>query len=73
MKRPVEFWATVALALVVVYMIHDAYGSRQNNTVHIEEIHVEDAWEPAGIYWEQPQACMLNTTDWPCMNAEGCA
>ena len=64
MKRPVEFWAVVALALVIVYMMHDAYGSRPNTAVrdviHIEEIHVEDAWEssvsphfePAGIYYE---------------------
>ena len=60
MKRPVEFWATVALALVVVYMIHDAYGSKQNpamrDVIHIEEIHVEDLrdtdFEPAGVYTE---------------------
>ena len=76
MKRPTEFWAAVALALVIAYMIHDAYGSRQNtamrDVIHIEEI-VEDAWEPAGLYWEHPQACLLNTSDWPCMKAEGCA
>lgn len=58
MKRPVEFWATVALALVVVYMIHDAYGSKHTvqEVIHIEEIHVEDAkqsdFEPAGVYTE---------------------
>ena len=60
MKRPVEFWATVALALVIVYMIHDAYGSKQNpamrDVIHIEEIHIEDprdtAFEPAGVYTE---------------------
>ena len=40
MKRPVEFWAAVVLALVVVYMIHDAYGSRYNTAIHIEEIDV---------------------------------
>jgi hypothetical protein len=66
MKRPVEFWATVALALVIVYMIHDAYGERTHTpreVVHIEEIVIEDAWEssisplfePAGIYYEKAQ------------------
>ena len=73
MKRPVEFWAAVVLALVIVYMTYDAYGSRQNTAIAIEEIHVEDAWEPAGVYWEHPQACMINTTDWPCMDTNGCA
>jgi hypothetical protein len=56
MKRPVEFWATVALAGVIVYMIHDAYGSKHTSqeVIHIEEIHVEDArdFEPAGVYTE---------------------
>jgi len=60
MKRPLEFWAVVALALVIVYMIHDAYGER-GEVVHIEEIVIEDAWEssispqfePAGIYYEK--------------------
>ena len=62
MKRPVEFWATVALALVVVYMIHDAYGGKHTSqeVIHIEEIHIEDAshtvvqsdFEPAGVYTE---------------------
>ena len=28
MKRPTEFWAAVALSLVIAYMIHDAYGER---------------------------------------------
>ena len=92
MKRPVEFWATVALALVIVYMIHDAYGSRPQTLEHvqIEEIVVEDpkdtAFEPAGVYtewqssiqpheqyaWEQPQFCVLNTSDWPCLDVNGC-
>ena len=64
MKRPTEFWAVVALALVIVYMIHDAYGERGNTArevVHIEEIVIEDAWEssispqfePAGIHREK--------------------
>ena len=61
MKRPLEFWAVVALALVIVYMIHDAYGERGSEVVHIEEIVIEDAWEssispqfePAGIYYEK--------------------
>ena len=58
MKRPLEFWATVAIALVVVYMIHDAYGSRPQplTRIQIEEIRVEDpkdtAFEPAGVYTE---------------------
>jgi hypothetical protein len=30
MKRPTEFWAVVALALVIAYMIHDAHGERKN-------------------------------------------
>ena len=66
MKRPTEFWAVVALALVIVYMIHDAYGERTHTpreVVHIEEIVIEDAWEssisphfePAGIYYEKAQ------------------
>ena len=85
MKRPVEFWATVALAGVIVYMIHDAYGSKHTSQeeIHIEEIHVEDprdtAFEPAGVYTEwqssiQPhQASVCVRSDWPCMKAEGCA
>ena len=28
MKRPTEFWAAVALAGVIVYMVHDAWASR---------------------------------------------
>lgn len=28
MKRPTEVWAAVALAGVIVYMMHDAWGSR---------------------------------------------
>ena len=28
MKRPLEFWAAVALAVVIAYMMHDAWGSR---------------------------------------------
>lgn len=88
MKRPVEFWATVAVALVVVYMIHDAYGSRPQDPVHIEDIQVEDArdFEPAGVYaewqssivtleqyaWKEPQSCVLSNTDWPCLDINGC-
>ena len=58
MKRPTEFWAVVLIAAVIVYMIHDAYGYRQEaeETVHIEPIDVEDpkdtAFEPAGVYTE---------------------
>jgi len=80
MKRPLEFWATVALALVIVYMIHDAYGSRPQDVVHIEDVHVEDArdFEPAGVYTEwqssiQPyQASVCAKSDWPCLDAFGC-
>ena len=92
MKRPVEFWATVALALVIVYMIHDAYASRPRALstidIKIDDIEVEDArdFEPAGVYtewqssiqpheqyaWEQPQYCILNSSDWPCLDVNGC-
>ena len=58
MKRPVEFWAAVLIAAVVVYMIHDAYGDahQAQEVVHIEPIDLDDipdhTFEPAGVYTE---------------------
>ena len=79
MKRPLEFWATVAIALVVVYMIHDAYATKPHTTqVHIEDIEVEDpkdtAFEPAGVYteWQSSITARSDTTDWPCLEELGC-
>ena len=75
MKRPIEFWATVAIALVVVYMIHDAYATRPHG-VHTEEAQVEDAvqslFEPAGVYTIFQSSVQADTTDWPCLEAMGC-
>jgi len=64
MKRPTEFWAAVALAGVIVYMVHDAWGSRSHplEVIEIEQIELPTEWkssitphrdfEPAGVYYE---------------------
>ena len=33
MKRPLEFWTAVALAVVIAYMMHDAWGERNHQEV----------------------------------------
>ena len=71
MKRPIEFWATVAIALVVVYMIHDAYATRPHG-VHIEDTQVQSQFEPAGVYTRFQSSVQADTTDWPCLEAMGC-